>query len=198
MLAVIFIGVIAYYIASNLTSSFEKDEIETTTDNEVIKGSENDFNLNIHLEKHRANLEHERKLTKDKHEHEMAKINIILPICVIIVLIICCTCLAILFKDKVPNVKGGKKDAKMEVEHKCKKVAIPKSKIDDFNQLIKLGFEINDSVNAINSSDSFGSALDFLAMNNKDTNQKVINDGKNVKTSLENEIKTVKTDYIFI
>ena len=56
-----------------------KDVIETTTDDEVIKGSEDDYNLNIHKQKHRAYLEHERKLIKDNHEHEIAKINIILP-----------------------------------------------------------------------------------------------------------------------
>ena len=56
----IFVGVIAYYIATNLTSSFEKDSIETKTDNEVIKGSRDDYCLNIHLEKHRANLDHEK------------------------------------------------------------------------------------------------------------------------------------------
>ena len=63
-----------------LKENINKLEIETKTDNEVIKGCENENNLNIHLETHRANLQHERKLIKDNHEHEMAKTKIILPI----------------------------------------------------------------------------------------------------------------------
>lgn len=70
MLVLIFVGVIAYYIATNLTSTFEKDAMERTTDNKVIKGSEDDYNFYIHLEKHRGNIEHERKLIKDNYEHE--------------------------------------------------------------------------------------------------------------------------------
>ena len=46
----------------------------------------------------------------------------------------------------------------MEIEPKCKQAAIPKSKI--------------------NSSGSFGSALDFLAMKNRGTDQKNSIDGK--------------------
>ena len=38
-LVLIFVGVIAYEIATNLTSSFEKDSIEKTTGNKVIKGN---------------------------------------------------------------------------------------------------------------------------------------------------------------
>ena len=36
--------------------------------------------------------------------------------------------------------------------------------MDDFNQLMKFGFNIEDAISAINASKSFSSAIDHLAM----------------------------------
>ena len=65
------------------------------------------------------------------------------------------------YKNEIIDDRICKKESKMEMEQKRKDAAIPKSSMDDFNQLTKLGFEINGSVSAINSSCYFGSALDF-------------------------------------
>ena len=96
-----------YNIVANLTSSYKKDLIDSSTENEVIKGAVEDNNLDIHLENHKANVEYGRKLMKGNREHEMPKIIIILPICVVIVLIIRGTCLMVYFKDKLPKLGNG-------------------------------------------------------------------------------------------
>ena len=132
----------------------------------------------------------------------MAKINIILPICAVIVMIICGSCLMVYFKDKLPKFGNGgtvNRKSKPNMEVKMKPAAIPKLRMDDFNQLIKFGFDIDDAVSAINASNSFSSALDHLAMRNN-TSKMIGNETGKEKTNAdsENGIKTLKTEYVFI
>ena len=106
----------------------------------------------------------------------MAKNNIILPICAILGVIIFGTCLLIFLKEKLAKFGIGKKGSNIRMKRKRKPEAIPKSRMDGFNQLIRFRFEINVSVNAINLSSSFISAGDHLAMN-RSTDKKINNDG---------------------
>ena len=50
LLIITIAGLIAYYIVTNITSSYEKDSIDSSKDNEVTKGEVEDYKLNIHLE----------------------------------------------------------------------------------------------------------------------------------------------------
>ena len=202
LLIITIAGLIAYYIVTNITRSYEKDSIDSAKDNEVTKGEVDDYKLNIHLEKHRANLEHERMVMKEHQEHEMAKINIILPICAVIVMIICGSCLMVYFKDKLPKLGNSatiNKKLKPDMEVKMKPASIPKLRMDDFNQLIKFGFDVDDAASAINASNSFSSALDHLAIRNN-TSKMIGNETGKEKTNAdsENGIQTLKTEYVFI
>ena len=73
------------------------------------------------------------------------------------------------FKDKLPKFENGaiiNRKSKPDMEVKMKPAAIPKLRMDDFNQWIKFGFDVDDAVSAINASNSFSSALDHLAIRN--------------------------------
>ena len=106
------------------------------------------------------------------------------------------------FKDKLPKLGNRaiiNKKSKPDMEVKMKPAAIPKLRMDDFNQLIKFGFDVDDAVSAINASNSFSSTLGHLTMRNN-TSKMIGNENGKEKTNAdsENGIQTLKTEYVFI
>ena len=172
-LIAIICGIIAYFAIS---SQIAVEIVETKTDKderkdkEETKAEKEDFELDLHLGKHRQDLEHKRLMEKDRLEHVESKINMILPICAIIVIAICGSILLVFFKDKIPPCKRTGKNPgatrTLETELNPNPIAIPKSRLDEFKQLIKMGYEVNEICEAINKTPSIGFALDRLNMKN--------------------------------
>ena len=139
-------------------------------------------------------------MEKGRLEHVESKINMILPICAIIVIAICGSILLVFFKNKLPPCKRTGKNPgatrTLETELNPNPIAIPKSRLDEFKQLIKMGYEVNQTCEAINNTPSIGFALDRLNMKNATPDNKNKNDGK-TKTD-GNEIKKADAEYIFI
>ena len=121
-------------------------------------------------------------MEKDRLEHVESKINIILPICAVIVIVISGSILLIFFKDKIPPCKRSGKNhgatKTLETEPNTNPIAIPKSRLDEFKQLINMGYEVNQTCEAINNTPSIGFALDRLNMKKATPDNKNENYGK--------------------
>ena len=140
------------------------------------------------------------ELKSKNDRYNQGKINIVLPICAVIVIAICGSILLVFFKDKIPPCKRTGKNPgairTLKTELNPNSIAIPKSRLDEFKQLIKMGYEVNETCEAINKTPSIGFALDRLNMKNVTLDNKNENDGKTKNDG--NEIKNADSEYIFI
>ena len=94
---------------ANMGSTFE-DELD---DKKTVKNEDEDknksFELELHIKKLQAELDHKRQSEMDKHSHQLTKIGILLPSCCIIVFAILGTLIYHHMKNKKQvNVDNGK------------------------------------------------------------------------------------------
>ena len=145
---------------ANLESTFEDDSDDKKTvkseDDDKIK----DFELELHIKKHKAELDHKRQLEMDKHSHQLTKIGILLPSCGIIVFAILGTFIYyhMKIKKQVNNENGKIKGIKCNDDG----LKIPKAKVNDFRELMMMGFEKRKIVKALCETESLDNALDLL------------------------------------
>ena len=180
ILAIILLISIIYGITS-LTSSFEKEKSETKKESEGDNFRANDETYDFHIEKHRIDREHERLIHSSKLSHEIYKTGIIAPCVLGVVAMICgviyCMKIRPMNSRKLPNSNGLAIEMNERIKNDPASTStcyeIPKSKLDEFQTLVKLGFNKLDVISAIQKSKNIVEALEMLnGLNNAISVQK--------------------------
>ena len=169
ILAIILLISIIYGITS-LTTSFEKDESESKKESEGDNFKANDETYDFHIEKHRIDREHERLLHSTKLSHEIYKAGIIAPCVLGVVAMICGVVYFMKIRPmnsrKLPNANGLAIEINERIRNDLASTStcyeIPKSKLDEFQTLVKLGFNKLDVISAIQKSKNIVEALEML------------------------------------
>ena len=151
---------IAYAIMANMGSTFEDESDDKKMEKNEDKDKIKDFELELHIKKHQAELDHKRQLELDKHSHQLTKIGILLPSCGIIVFAILGTLIYHHMKNKKQvNIDNGKIQG---IKFNDDSFKIPKAKVNDFRELMIMGFEKRKIVKALCETESLDNASDLL------------------------------------
>ena len=88
----------------------------------------------------------------------------------------------------------------MEMETTQKSISIPNSRKEDFEHLVKMGYDIKSVVEAINNSTSIGFALDILVekIESLENTTNASNATNNKKQQDQNEIKHDRSNVITV
>ena len=163
---------LAYGIKYAINASYEKDE-ETKKDVKFEdKKEESDTIYDFHFENHKTNLNHKFKIEESKMAHELYKTGIIAPCVVVISVILAgmiyCTVIKPKMIKKATKVFSATQnnstddDRKVDSKESPNTIQIPKTRVEDFNNLIMMGYNKNQTAAAIQSSNSIATALDIL------------------------------------
>ena len=163
---------LAYGIKYAINASYEKDE-ETKKDVKFEdKKEESDTIYDFHFENHKTNLNHKFKIEESKMAHELYKTGIIAPCVVVISVILAGMIYCTVIKPKM--IKKATKvfsaiqnnstddDRKVDSKESPNTIQIPKTRVEDFNNLIMMGYSKSQTAAAIQSSNSIATALDIL------------------------------------
>ena len=166
-LLIIVIALIVYGI-QNIGTSFENESDIKKTEKEKDKDKVEDVDIEFHIKKHKAELEHKKEMDAAEKSHELLKIGIILPVCGIFVTALCLT-LIVIYRKNIATLFRAKSNVKVEAQHSKPndRLKLPKSKINDFKTLINMGFDKKDIVTALNETKTIGFALDRLTTQNE-------------------------------
>ena len=151
--------------------------------------------------------EQEKEMTKERQQHELDKLTIALPICLGIVAIICGSILFIYFKYKLPKMRNGGKSHVPQIELESNPMPIESSSMDDSKNLMQMGYDPKDVIDAINNSDSIVSARkDFIEKSSFESTKtkSVRDDGKmeyyngNMNVNKQTNSTTPEKEYVLI
>ena len=167
------ISLVGYGISTAI--NYEADETESSTKYEKKKESFSD--IDFHMEKHQAKLEHEQELAKMKEQHETVRVGIIVPCVLLMIVVIAGTSYAVFIRKNSTNTAAAASNLPKGQNYEMKKcIRIPENRVTDFNQLIMMGYGRRETANAITNSGNIGSALDYLNRKPNETNNVPRND----------------------
>ena len=161
------IGLITHGLVKLTQSVHEKSVEKISKLKETDEDSKNDYEMELHIRKHQATLEHNRISDEKKRQHELTKIGILVPASLVIVVVICAFGFAIFYLKcykqmaNNPNKTRTKNESLEEPNHGV--ASIPKRRLEDFNNLKNMGFDKIEAIEAINNSNSISVAIDYIA-----------------------------------
>ena len=171
----VIISLVGYGISTAI--NYEADETESSTKYEKKKESFSDIDIDFHMEKHQAKLEHEQELAKMKEQHETVRVGIIVPCVLLMIVVIAGTSYAVFIRKNSTNTAAAASNLPKGQNYEMKKcIRIPENRVTDFNQLIMMGYGRRETANAITNSGNIGSALDYLNRKPNETNNVPRND----------------------
>ena len=199
IIGVIAIVTISYFIIQSLNSHYEDDETVKEESTEKTKKDNEDFDLEISLRKHRANLEHQREIEKEKNKHRAMTIGIILPICLVITVLICGTIIAIYRKVGVTQPMQSQNQQRNGMEMNEARMTIPKARMEDFITLSNMGFDKKNIAENINKTSSLGQVVDnLMAIDNENAVKRDTNHENETINANIGDVKSADTEMIYL
>ena len=164
-------GICSGAVAIKKAFIIEKEETEYghKQEKEVERIEMSNTEIDFHLKKHDAKLDHEKETETERNAHKLYKIGIIFPCIVGILGAICCFIYLGFIRPKhqqqsnernngFPNVNGP---SNVNVNQ----MNIPKAITSDYNNLRTMGYNKIDIIAAINNTTDLESALDYINQN---------------------------------
>ena len=172
IIVVTIIAATIYGISS--ATSYEKSEKESKSEKTTQKDEDNEEIINVHIEKHRIDRQHERLSQSARLTHELYKVGIIAPCVLGAVVIIGGVLYRIVPQTKPPHTQTSKNRTPKNNENRnhentdgrriniCKETKISKAKADDLNTLLLMGFNRKEAIKAVLQTSNIGDAINKL------------------------------------